>query len=159
METPTTQGRNGSSSEPAGGESPRLVYLDCSATTPVAPEVLEAMLPFFTERFANASGAYAMGRQARVALETARSRMAGLLGCAPSELVITSGGSESDNLALRGAMQEACEKAGKTLLVAPPALSTDNAAMIAWAGIEKFRLGKADSLEFEPRARWPLTAA
>ncbi|MCB0216993.1 MAG: cysteine desulfurase [Caldilineae bacterium] len=120
METPTTQGRNGSSSEPAGGESPRLVYLDCSATTPVAPEVLEAMLPFFTERFANASGAYAMGRQARVALETARSRMAGLLGCAPSELVITSGGSESDNLALRGAAHALREAGrGQHLITSP----------------------------------------
>lgn len=81
---------------------PRLVYLDSSATTPVAPEVIEAMLPFFSEIFGNASGAYALGRKARGALEDARSRVAAVLGCQAREIIFTSGGSESDNLALRG---------------------------------------------------------
>ncbi len=85
----------------------RSVYLDCSATTPVAPEVFEAMRPYFCQDFANASGAYAMGRRARGALEGARAQMAELLGCRPAELVLTSGGSESDNLALRGAAHAA----------------------------------------------------
>ncbi|MBK7782242.1 MAG: cysteine desulfurase [Ardenticatenia bacterium] len=83
--------------------APRSVYMDCSATTPVDPEVLEAMLPYFSEVFANPSGAYSLGRQARRALEEARATVAGILGCRPEEVVFTSGGSESDNLALRGA--------------------------------------------------------
>lgn len=80
----------------------RLIYLDCSATTPVRPEVLDAMLPYFGDRFGNAGGAYSLGRKARGALESARMDVARVLGCRPSEVVFTSGGSESDNLALRG---------------------------------------------------------
>ena len=79
-----------------------FVYLDHSATTPVADEVLEAMLPFFGERFGNASGAYGAGRRARAALEEARATVAEVLACRPREVVFTSGGTESDNLALRG---------------------------------------------------------
>ena len=78
-------------------------YFDCSATTPVDDAVLAAMLPYFAERFGNASGAYALGRRARGALESARAEVAAVLGCLPGEVVFTSGGSESDNLALRGA--------------------------------------------------------
>ncbi len=80
----------------------RLIYLDCSATTPVRPEVLDAMLPYFGDQFGNAGGAYSLGRKARGALESARMDVARVLGCRPSEVVFTSGGSESDNLALRG---------------------------------------------------------
>lgn len=83
-------------------DRPPEVYLDCSATTPIAPEVLEAMLPFFARCFGNASGAYSHGRKARAALEQARATVAQVLGCRPSEIVFTSGGTESDNLALRG---------------------------------------------------------
>jgi len=83
-------------------DRPDLVYLDCSATTPVAPEVLEAMLPYFHDQFGNASSAYSLGRRARGALEAARLDVATVLGCRPGEVVFTSGGSESDNLALRG---------------------------------------------------------
>lgn len=90
----------------------RSVYMDCSATTPVDPEVLEAMLPYFSEVFANPSGAYSLGRQARRALEGARGTVAGVLGCRPEEVVFTSGGSESDNLALRGAAR-AMREAGR----------------------------------------------
>lgn len=80
-----------------------VAYFDCSATTPVADEVLAAMLPFFAEQFGNASGAYSLGRRARGALEAARAEVAAVLGGQPGEIVFTSGGSESDNLALRGA--------------------------------------------------------
>lgn len=79
-----------------------LIYMDCSATTPLAPEVLEAMLPFFTEGFGNPSSAYGLGRKAREAVETARAEVARCLGCGPGEIVFTSGGTESDNLAIRG---------------------------------------------------------
>jgi cysteine desulfurase len=78
------------------------IYLDHAATTPVRPEVLEAMLPFYTERFGNPSSAHAFGRQARAALEDARERVALVLGARRGEIVFTSGGTESDNLAVLG---------------------------------------------------------
>ncbi|RIL12490.1 cysteine desulfurase NifS [bacterium] len=87
---------------PIDRDDDRLIYLDCSATTPVRADVLEAMLPYFGERFGNAGGAYSLGRKARGALEAARIDVARVLGCRPAEVVFTSGGSESDNLALRG---------------------------------------------------------
>lgn len=78
------------------------IYLDHAATTPVDPRVLEAMLPFFTERFGNPSSIYAAGREARAALDQARARIARLLNCQAREIVFTSGGTESDNLAVKG---------------------------------------------------------
>jgi cysteine desulfurase len=80
------------------------VYLDHAATTPVAPEVRAAMLPFLGEVFGNPSSAHATGRAARVAVDEARERVAQSLGCAANEVVFTSGGSEADNLAIRGAV-------------------------------------------------------
>ncbi|HVS44628.1 MAG TPA: cysteine desulfurase family protein [Candidatus Dormibacteraeota bacterium] len=82
----------------------RPVYLDHAATTPVAPEVRAAMLPFLGEVFGNPSSAHATGRAARVAVDEARERVAQALGCAANEVVFTSGGSEADNLAIRGAL-------------------------------------------------------
>ena len=79
------------------------VYLDYNATTPVAPEVKEAMLPYFEERFGNPSSGHAYGREAHAAVEEGRRRTAELLGCDPSEVIFTSGGSESNNLAILGA--------------------------------------------------------
>lgn len=76
--------------------------MDHSATTPVAAEVLEAMLPYFSQRFGNASSLHAFGREAKEALEESRQRVARLLNADPEEIVFTSGGTESDNLALRG---------------------------------------------------------
>ncbi|MCB9451697.1 MAG: cysteine desulfurase [Anaerolineaceae bacterium] len=81
----------------------RTVYLDHSASTPVDPRVVEAMMPYFTEVYGNASSAHRFGREAETAIESARETVAGILNCKPSEIVFTSGGSESDNLALRGA--------------------------------------------------------
>lgn len=81
----------------------QTLYLDHAATTPVRPEVLEAMLPYFTEVYGNPSSLHAIGRAARIALNEARDGMAGLLGCRPAELVFTGGGTESDNAALFGA--------------------------------------------------------
>ncbi|OPY50561.1 MAG: putative cysteine desulfurase 2 [Methanosaeta sp. PtaU1.Bin060] len=80
----------------------KRIYLDHSATTPVAPEVLEAMLPYFTEKFGNASSLHSFGLEAKQALEESRKKVAGLLGADPEELIFTSGGTESDNLALKG---------------------------------------------------------
>ncbi len=78
-------------------------YLDYAATTPVLDEVVEAMLPFLRGTFGNPSSVYAVGRDAKKGLEEARERMAGAIGAAPGEIVFTAGGTEADNLALKGA--------------------------------------------------------
>ncbi|MGA7694981.1 MAG: cysteine desulfurase family protein [Candidatus Sulfotelmatobacter sp.] len=78
------------------------IYLDNNATTPVLPDVLEAMRPYFGERFGNASSIHHHGQQTRAAVEHARDSVASLLGCRPSEIVFTSGGTEADNLAIAG---------------------------------------------------------
>ena len=79
------------------------IYLDYAATAPVLPEVLDAMLPFFMSQFGNPSGVHAFGRETRKAVEQARRRTADLLGADSREIVFTSGGSESNNLAIKGA--------------------------------------------------------
>ncbi len=81
------------------------IYLDHSATTPVAPAVLAEMLPYFTERYGNSSALYGVGMAAREGVEQARERLADALNAAPDEIVFTSGGTESDNMALRGAAE------------------------------------------------------
>ena len=83
----------------------RRVYLDNSATTPVDPEVLEAMLPFLTEKFGNASSIHHFGQEARAAVDKARHQVAALVNSRPNEVVFTSGGTESNNLAVRGLVQ------------------------------------------------------
>jgi cysteine desulfurase len=80
----------------------RRVYLDNNATTPVLPEVLDAMRPYFGERFGNASSIHHHGQETRAAVEDARASVAALLGCRDSEVVFTSGGTEGDNLAIAG---------------------------------------------------------
>ncbi len=79
------------------------IYLDHNATTPVDPEVVEAMLPYLGDRFGNASSVHSLGRDAKVALENSRRQIAALINCEASELYFTSGGTESDNLAVLGA--------------------------------------------------------
>ncbi len=81
------------------------VYLDNNATTPLLPEVFEAMRPYFVEKFGNASSIHQQGQQARSAVEHARESIAKLLNCRPAEIVFTSGGTEGDNLALFGMVQ------------------------------------------------------
>ena len=78
------------------------IYLDHNATTPVEPSVVEAMLPYLNDCFGNASSAHSYGRDAKVALEQARETIAGIINCLPSELYFTSGGTESDNIAVLG---------------------------------------------------------
>lgn len=98
----------------------RSVYLDHSASTPTDSRVVDAMLPYFYEDYGNASSAHRFGRRAEQAIETARETVAHVLNCRPSEVVFTSGGSESDNLAVRGAAwtQHAAGK-GKHLITTP----------------------------------------
>lgn len=81
------------------------IYLDYSATTPLDPRVLEAMMPYLTEVYGNPSSIHGVGRKARVAVETARKQLANLLSCQPNEIIFTSGGTEADNLALIGSVQ------------------------------------------------------
>ncbi|MGB7280803.1 MAG: cysteine desulfurase family protein [Candidatus Acidiferrum sp.] len=80
------------------------VYLDYNATTPVDPQVLDAMLPYFSADFANASSIHSPGQRARAAVETAREQVAHLIGAKPQEIVFTSGGTESDNHAIFGVL-------------------------------------------------------
>jgi cysteine desulfurase len=80
----------------------RRVYFDHNATTPVDPQVLAAMLPFFAEDFGNAASIHSVGQRARAAVERAREQVAALLGARPQEMIFTSGGTESDNLAIFG---------------------------------------------------------
>lgn len=79
-----------------------MLYLDHAATTPVRPEVLEAMLPYLTDRFGNPSSHHTVGEAAASALDDARRRVAAVLGFRPADIVFTSGGTEADNLAVKG---------------------------------------------------------
>jgi cysteine desulfurase len=83
----------------------RRVYLDNNATTPVAPEVFEAMKPYFLEDFGNASSIHWYGQRAKAALEGSREQVARLLNARPNEIAFTSGGTESDNAALVGIVE------------------------------------------------------
>src|SRR6202044_1144428 len=79
--------------------------MDANATTPLLPEVLEGMRPFLLEQYGNASSIHHEGQQARCAVEKARANVARMLGCRPAEIVFTSGGTESDNLAVFGSVR------------------------------------------------------
>jgi cysteine desulfurase len=91
------------------------VYLDNSATTQPDPRVIEAMLPFLTEKFGNASSIHYFGQEARAAVDKARHQVASLINARPNEIVFTSGGTESNNLAIRGLL-EANEKYGRHII-------------------------------------------
>jgi cysteine desulfurase len=84
--------------------------MDHSATTPVAARVLQAMLPYLSDKFGNASSLHSFGQEAKVALEESREKVAGLLGASPEEIIFTSGGTESDNLALKGIARRNCKQ-------------------------------------------------
>ncbi len=99
--------------------APSPIYLDHAATTPVRPEVLEAMSPFFSGRFGNPSSVHRWGREARAALDEARERAAACLNAAPDELCFTSGGTEGDNLAVLGGWR-ILKAQGKKAVVSTP---------------------------------------
>lgn len=84
--------------------NPSMIYLDYAATTPVDERVLAKMMPYFRESFGNPSSIHRLGQKAEAAVDEAREKVASVLGCRPDEILFTSGGSEADNLALRGAM-------------------------------------------------------
>ena len=93
------------------------IYLDHNATTPVAPAVIERMTAALREEFGNPSSVHHFGQRAKAAMDEARSQVAALIGADPSEVVFTSGGTESDNFAIRGAA-EALEPTGRRHLIA-----------------------------------------
>jgi cysteine desulfurase len=94
-----------------------MVYLDHAASTPLRPEALEAMEPFLAHAYANPSGMHAAARSAKAALEVARETVASVCGCGPSEIVFTGGGSEADNLAVKGAAWAARDRSGRSHVV------------------------------------------
>jgi len=93
----------------------RQLYLDYNATTPLAPETLQAMMPYLTEAYGNASSIHSLGQRARAAVELAREQVAALIGARDKEIVFTSGGTEADNLAIRG-LVEASEREKKHVI-------------------------------------------
>ena len=95
----------------------RKVYADHNATTPLAPEVLEAMLPYLGEHYGNASSVHVFGREARAAIDDARVRLTKLLGCGESELVFTGGGTEADNMAVFGAARASRRRGSRHILI------------------------------------------
>ena len=93
----------------------KIIYLDHAATTSVKPEVLEAMLPYFSEKYGNASSIYSIGRESKKIIDNSREKISEILGAKPEEIYFTSGGSESDNWALRGIAYASKEK-GKHII-------------------------------------------
>src|ERR1051325_6101643 len=82
------------------------IYFDNAATTPLDPQVLEAMMPYMTEKFGNPSSIYSYGRESRLAIETARKTVAKILNAHPGEIFFTSGGTESNNTAIAAAIHD-----------------------------------------------------
>ena len=114
----------------ARSPEPPLTYLDHAASTPMRPEVVEAMAPFAAHVFGHPSGSHRQARAARAALEEARDQVAQVLGCAPAEVVFTAGGTEADNLAVLGALGAAAlERPGRPTVVVSSAV--EHAAVLA----------------------------
>lgn len=93
----------------------KKIYLDHAATTPTDPRVVEAMLPYFTETFGNPSSIHSLGLEARTAVAEAREKVAGLIGASSDEIIFTSGGTEADNLAIKGVAQANAQR-GKHII-------------------------------------------
>jgi cysteine desulfurase len=135
------------------------IYLDYNATTPVAPEVAEAMLPFIQAIFGNPSSSYALGRNNKEAIEKARMQVANLIGVLPGEIIFTSGGTESNNHAIRGTVF-ANQQKGKHIItsqVEHPAV-TEVCSYLEKQGYEITRLsvdsfGKVNSVDVEKAIR------
>lgn len=92
------------------GEEKKLIYLDNAATTKTAPEVVEAMLPYFTELYGNPSSVYSFSQKSKEAITAGREKIAKTLGASPEEIYFTAGGSESDNWALKATAEAYASK-------------------------------------------------
>jgi cysteine desulfurase len=135
-----------------------IIYLDYNATTPTDPRVAEAMQPYLTGFFGNPSSGHRAGREARDAVERARSQVAGCLGCTPGEIIFTSGGTESNNLALRGVV--AARGGGHVITTAVEhpavlevalAMEMEGAIELTVVGVD--RHGRVDQAEIEDAIR------
>lgn len=111
-----------------------MLYVDHAATTPMRPEVAEAMRPFYSDTFGNPSGVHEISRRAKDALEEARERVAQILRCEPLEVVFTSGGTESDNLALKGAALAAGRRGGVVTVATEHEAVLQSAAFLSRIG-------------------------
>ena len=106
------------------------IYIDHAATTPLCPEALEAMSPYFTQIFGNPNSQHVFGRESVKAVDEARDKIAKFIGCKPNELYFTSGGSEADNWALKG-IAHAYKEKGKHIIISP----IEHAAMLSTAKV------------------------
>ena len=132
-----------------------MIYLDYAATTPVDPRVLDAMMPYFRESFGNTSSIHRLGQKAEAAVDEAREKVAAVLNCRPDEIIFTSGGSEADNLALRGAAM-AHHTTGKWILTAKtehPAVSKtaiqlerEYGSLLEWLDVSEHGMVTVESL-------------
>ena len=133
------------------------IYLDHNATTPIHPEVVEAMLPYLREHFGNPSSGHVYGQRARQAVVRAREQVAALLGCQPDEIVFTSGGTEANNLAIRGVAELSSRRHVVTSTVEHPA-TAQPCAYLERRGFEVTRVpvdadGQIQTREVRPFVR------
>ena len=124
------------------------IYLDHNATTPLLPEVVDAMLPYLREHFGNPSSGHVYGARARAAVATARERVAALLGCDEDEILFTSGGTEANNLAIRGVVATLESRRIVTTVVEHPA----TARPCAWLEKHGWRVTRV-GVDADGRAR------
>ena len=127
----------------------RPIYLDHNATTPVLPEVVDAMLPFLTEHFGNPSSAHAYGRKARESIERARAEVAALVGCDADEIIFTSGATEASNLAIRGVKNGDRRRVVTSVIEHPATLGA--VSSLASQGYQVVRLGVDAAGQFSMR--------
>lgn len=133
---------------------PNRIYLDHAATTQVDPEVAKAMLPYFTETFGNASSLHSFGQEAREAMERSRTHVAALLCADPSEIIFTAGGTESDNIAIKGAALQNAKKGKHIITTAiehPAVLETcrhleKRGFSVTYLPVDKFGLVSAEDV-------------
>jgi cysteine desulfurase len=128
-----------------------LIYLDHNATTPVLPEVVDAMLPYLREHFGNPSSGHVYGRRAHEAVARARGQVADLLGCDADEVIFTSGGTESNNLAIRGVVEARAERRHVVTTVIEHPATEQPCAWLERHGVRVTRIG----VDADGRARMP----
>ncbi len=135
-----------------------MIYLDYAATTPVDSRVFDAMLPYFRESFGNPSSTHRYGQKAEAAVETAREMLAAILHCRPDEVIFTSCGSESDNLALRGVALARREKTGANSILTTRAehhavsktaerLERENGFQVDWLGLDEHGMVRPEAVK------------